>query len=117
MQPRSPYGHGVRSNGKFKARAEEREKNIGWIRRMFTAWRVSHTERREEREAAGEDDDEEDDTPVVIPSSAVTTYPKGTPVPTPYKGTSDRRKSGPEQQHDGSANDRSGRQKSRSRER
>ena len=54
---------------------------------MFTAWRVSHAERREEREAAGEDDDEEDDTPVVIlkviPSSAVTTYPKGTPVPTP----------------------------------
>ena len=50
---------------------------------MFTAWRVSHTERREEREAAGEVDDEEDDTPVVIPSSAVTTYPKGNPVPTP----------------------------------
>ena len=44
---------------------------------------MSHTERREEREAAGEDDDEEEDTPVVIPSSAVTTYPKGTPVPTP----------------------------------
>ena len=73
----------MRSNDKFKARAEEREKNIGWIRRMFTAWRVSHAEHREEREAAGEDDDEEDDTPVVIPSSAVTTYPKGTPVPTP----------------------------------
>ena len=73
----------VRSNDKSKARAEEREKNIGWIRRMFTAWRVSHAERREEREAAGEDDDEEDDTPVVIPSSAVTTYPRGTPVPTP----------------------------------
>ena len=88
----------VRSNDKSKARAEEREKNIGWIRRMFTAWRVSHAERREEREAAGEDDDEEDDTPVVIPSSAVTTYPKGTPVPTPSikLGTSDRRKSGPE---------------------
>ena len=49
----------VRSNDKSKARAEEREKNIGWIRRMFTAWRVSHTERREEREAAGEVDDEE----------------------------------------------------------
>ena len=30
------------------------KKNIGWIRRMFTAWRVSHAERREEREAAGE---------------------------------------------------------------
>ena len=44
---------------------------------------MSHAERREEREAAGEDDDEEDDTPVVIPSSAVTTYPRGTPVPTP----------------------------------
>ena len=73
----------VRSNDKSKARAEEREKNIGWIGRMFTAWRVSHAERREEREAAGEDDDEENDTPVVIPSSAVTTYPKGTPVPTP----------------------------------
>ena len=73
----------VRSNDKSKARAEEREKNIGWIGRMFTAWRVSHAERREEREAAGEDDNEEDDTPVVIPSSAVTTYPKGTPVPTP----------------------------------
>ena len=77
----------VRSNDKSKARAEEREKNIGWnigwIRRMFTAWRVSHAERREEREAAGEDDDEEDDTPVLIPSSAVTTYLRGTPVPTP----------------------------------
>ena len=73
----------VRSNDKSKARAEEREKNIGWIGRMFTAWRVSHAERREELEADGEDDDEEDDTPVVIPSSAVTTYPKGTPVPTP----------------------------------
>ena len=76
-------GTWVRSNDKFKARAEEREKNIGWIRRMFTAWRVSHTERREEREAAGEVDDEEDDTPVVIPSSAVTTFMRGTPVPTP----------------------------------
>ena len=76
-------GTWVRSNDKFKARAEEREKNIGWIRRMFTAWRVSHTERREEREAAGEVDDEEDDTPVVIPSSAVTTSMRGTPVPTP----------------------------------
>ena len=49
---------------------------------MFTAWRVSHTERREEREAAGEVDDEEDDTPVVIPSSAVTTFMRGIPVPT-----------------------------------
>ena len=76
-------GTWVRSDDKFKARAEEREKNIGWIRRMFTAWRVSHTERREEREAAGEVDDEEDDTPVVIPSSAVTTFMRGIPVPTP----------------------------------
>ena len=47
----------VRNNDKTKARAEEREKNIGWIGRMFTAWRVSHAERREEREAAGEDDE------------------------------------------------------------
>ena len=83
---------------------------------MFTAWRVSHAERREEREAAGEDDDEEDDTPVVIPSSAVTTYPKGTPVPTPsikVQVIEER----VDLRHDGSANDRSGRQKSRSRER
>ena len=58
----------VRNNDKTKARAEEREKNIGWIGRMFTAWRVSHAERREEREAAGEDDAEEDETQVVIPS-------------------------------------------------
>ena len=70
-------------NNKTKTRAEEREKNIGWIGRMFTAWRVSHAERREEREAAGDDDAEQDETPVVISSSAVTTYPKGTPVPTP----------------------------------
>ena len=112
----------VRNNDKTKARAEEREKNIGWIRRMFTARRVSHAERREEREAAGEDDDEEDETPVVISSSAVTTYPKGTPVENPSadtfcKGASDRRKSGPEQQHDVATNDRSGCQKSRPRER
>ena len=72
----------VRSNDKSKARAEEREKNIGWIGRMFTAWRVSHAERREEREAAGEDDDEEDDTPVVIPSSAVTTHLVWASIPT-----------------------------------
>ena len=79
----------VRSNDKSKARAEEREKNIGWIGRMFTAWRVSHAERREEREAAGEDDDEEDDTPVVIPSSAVTNdIPEGIPsADAVYKGT------------------------------
>ena len=36
----------VRNNDKTQARAEEREKNIGWIRRMFTAWRVSHAERQ-----------------------------------------------------------------------
>ena len=72
----------MRNNDKTKARAEEREKNIGWIKRLFTAWRVSHaerTERRAEREEAGEDDLEED--PVVIPSSTVTMHPKGTPAP------------------------------------
>ena len=77
----------ARNNDTTKARAEEREKNIGWIKRLFTAWRVSHAERTEEhraeRKEAGEDDSEEDETPVVIPSSAVTIYPKGTPVPTP----------------------------------
>ena len=35
--------------------------NIGWIKRLFTAWRVSHAERKE----AGEDDPEEDETPVL----------------------------------------------------
>ena len=63
--------------------AEEREKNIGWIGRLFTAWRVSHDERNErraEREEAGEDDSEEDE-PVEIPLSAVTMHPKGTPAP------------------------------------
>ena len=59
------------------ARAEEREKNIGWIKRLFSSWRVSHAERKE----AGEDDPEEDETPVVIPSSAVTMHPKGTQAP------------------------------------
>ena len=39
----------------------------------------SHAERKE----AGEDDPEEDETKVEIPPSAVTIYPKGTPVPTP----------------------------------
>ena len=66
----------MRNNDKTKARAEEREKYIGWIKRLFTAWRVSHDERNErraEREEAGEEDSEEDETPVVIPSSAVTT--------------------------------------------
>ena len=37
----------VRNNDKTKARAEEREKYIGWIKRLFTAWRVSHDERNE----------------------------------------------------------------------
>ena len=63
----------------FGTLSEEREKNIEWIKRLFTAWRVSHAERKE----AGEDDPEEDETPVEIPPSAVTIYPKGTPVPTP----------------------------------
>ena len=57
--------------------AEEREKNIVWIRRMFTAWRVSHAERREEREAAGEDDNEEDDTPVVIHRRQLSRHTRG----------------------------------------
>ena len=73
----------VRNNDKTKARAEEREKNIGWIKRLFTAWRVSHTERTErraERKEAGEDDSEEDE-PVEIQLSAVTMHPKGTPAP------------------------------------
>jgi len=35
----------VRNNDKTKARAEEREKNVGWITRLFKAWRVSHAER------------------------------------------------------------------------
>ena len=51
----------MRNNDKTKARAEEREKNIGWIKRLFTAWRVSHaerTERRAERRETGEDDPE-----------------------------------------------------------
>ena len=60
----------MRNNDKTKARAEEREKNIEWIKRLFTAWRVSHAERKE----AGEDDPEEDETKVEIPPSAVTIY-------------------------------------------
>ena len=76
-----PYRPWVRNNDKTKARAEEREKNIGWIGRLFTAWRVSHAERRAERKEAGEDDTEEDE-PVEIPPSAVTMHPKGTPAPT-----------------------------------
>ena len=62
-----------------------REEYIGWIKRLFKAWRMSHAERAErraEREEAGEDDSEEDETPVVIPSSAVTMHLKGTPAPT-----------------------------------
>ena len=61
--------------------AEEREKNIGWIKRLFTAWRVSHTERTErraERKEDGEDDSEEDE-PVEIQLSDVTTHPNGGP--------------------------------------
>ena len=54
------------NNDKTKARAEEREKNIGWIKRLFTAWRVSHAERRAEREEAGEEDSEEDETPQLL---------------------------------------------------
>ena len=64
----------ARNNDTTKARAEERERNIGWIKRLFTAWRVSHTERtkrRAERKEAGEDDSEEDE-PVEIPGSAST---------------------------------------------
>ena len=73
----------MRNDDKTKARAEEREKNIGWIKRLFTAWRVSHTERTErraERKEEGEEDSEEDE-PVEIPLSAVTMHPKGTPAP------------------------------------
>ena len=68
----------VRNNDKTKTRAEEREKNIGWIGRLFTAWRVSRAARKE----SGEDKFDDDET-VVIPSSAVTINPKGTPVLTP----------------------------------
>merc|ERR1712046_564731 len=45
--PSLPWG--VRFLSFFSARAEEREKNIGCIKRLFTAWRVSHTERTERR--------------------------------------------------------------------
>ena len=100
----------VRNNDKTKARAEEREKNIEWIKRLFTAWRVSHAERKE----AGEDDPEEDETPVEIPPSAVTIYPKGTPVPTPtveVQVLETRVDLSNVQRHDLEANDRSGSQK------
>ena len=92
----------MRNNDKTKARAEEREKNIGWIKRLFTAWRVSQaerTERRAERKEAGEDDSEEDE-PVGIPLSAVTMRPKREGDPSAgiiREGTSVRRESGPEQ--------------------
>ena len=102
------------NNDKTKARAEEREKNIGWIKRLFTAWRVSHaerTERRAERKEEGEDDSEEDE-PVEIPLSAVTMHPKGTPAPaSSVKAQVFEERVGPEQRHDWVANDRSGRQK------
>ena len=60
----------VRNNDKTKARAEEREKNIGWIGRLFTAWRVSHAEREESGRRIVDED-----TPLAIPSSAVTMHP------------------------------------------
>ena len=75
----------MRNNDRTKARAEEQEKNIGWIKRLFTAWRVSHTERTErraERKEDGEDDSEEDE-PVEIQLSDVTMHPKGAAAPTP----------------------------------
>ena len=43
----------MRNNDKTKARAEEREKNIGWIKRLFKAWRVSQAERAERRAERG----------------------------------------------------------------
>ena len=60
-----------------------REEYRGWIKCLFTAWRVSHTERTErraERKEDGEDDSEEDE-PVEIQLSDVTMHPKGTPAP------------------------------------
>ena len=71
----------MRNNDKTKARAEEREKYIGWIKRLFTAWRVSHDERNErraERKEAGEDDSEEDE-PVEIPPVSCHDAPDGDP--------------------------------------
>ena len=46
----------VRNNDKtrYAVRAEEREKNIGRIGRLFTAWRVSHAEREESGRLWGE---------------------------------------------------------------
>ena len=108
----------MRNNDKTKARAEEREKNIGCIKRLFTAWRVSHTERTErraERKEEGEDDSEEDE-PVRSGNPVVSCHdaPEGDPSAGIIReGSSVRRESGPEQQHDWVANDRSGRQKTR----
>ena len=100
-----------------RARAEEREKNIGWIKRLFTAWRVSHAERAErraEREETGEDDSEEDE-PVEIPPSAVTMHPKGTPAPASAVEVQvfEERVDLSNDMYDLAANGRSGRQKSR----
>ena len=68
-----PYRHGCETTTRpSKARAEEREKNIGWIKRLFTAWRVSHaerTERRAERKEAGDDDSGEDSAVTIIRGS------------------------------------------------
>ena len=93
----------MRNNDKTKARAEEREKSIGWIKRLFTAlWRVSHTERTErraERKEAGEDDSEEDE-PVRSGNPVVSRHdaPEGDPSAGIIReGTSVRRQSGPEQ--------------------
>ena len=77
----------VRNNDKTKARAEEREKNIGWIKRLFTAWRVSHTERTErkaERKEDGEDDSEEDE-PVRSGNPVVRCHDASEGDPTPQR--------------------------------
>ena len=106
----------VRNNDKTKARAEEREKNIGWIKRLFTAWRVSHaerTERRAERKGRGGRrlrGGRTSGNPVVSCHDA----PEGDPSAGIIRGgTSVRGESGPEQRHDWVANDRSGHQKTR----
>ena len=71
--------------------------DIGWIKRLFTAWRVSHaerTERRAERKEAGEDTS---GNPVVSCNDA----PEGDPSASISRGgTSVRRESGPEQRYD-----------------
>ena len=97
-------GSSGRNNHQTKARAEEREQNIGWRKRLFAAWRESHAERKED----GEDHPEEDETPVVIPSTVVSCHdaPEGDPSASIIReGTSVRRESGPEQRHDLAAND------------